>query len=179
MAKEQGLSLNPAKISGACGRLMCCLKYEQETYEALAAEFPKQGAVIDTPSGRGTVVDIALLRNKVKVKLEEDDETTLKEFDLSELGGDDPKNEPELTETIAGQEEEHEKKRTRKRRSQRKPKQLAEEEEKPENTENKQSSENTADEKTAQNGGQEHKRRRRFVSHHGKRKKKNGSEEKQ
>ena len=179
MAKEQGLSLNPTKISGACGRLMCCLKYEQETYEALAAEFPKPGAVIDTPSGRGTVVDIALLRNKIRVKLEEGDETTLKEFDLSELSGETPESASVLTETIPEPEAEHEKKRTRKRRSQRKPKQLAEGEEKQEIREKEQKSETAAGEKPVQNGGQEHKRRRRFVSHHGNRSKRSGSEGKQ
>ncbi|MGX8692061.1 MAG: PSP1 domain-containing protein, partial [Eubacteriales bacterium] len=57
MAKEQGLSLNPTKISGTCGRLMCCLKYEQESYEHLLKITPKVGAVVDTKEGRGTVVD--------------------------------------------------------------------------------------------------------------------------
>ena len=62
MAKEQGLSLNPTKISGTCGRLMCCLKYEQESYEHLLRVTPKVGAIVDTSSGRGTVVETDLLK---------------------------------------------------------------------------------------------------------------------
>ena len=58
MAKEQGLSLNPVKISGTCGRLMCCLKYEQEAYSDLLRTTPKNGAVVNTPEGRGVVVDV-------------------------------------------------------------------------------------------------------------------------
>ena len=71
MAKTQNLSLNPTKISGTCGRLMCCLKYEQEAYEDLLRTSPKPDSFVDTPDGRGTVVDINLLRQKVKVRMEE------------------------------------------------------------------------------------------------------------
>ncbi len=85
MAKEQGLSLNPTKISGACGRLMCCLKYEQDTYEALNRETPSAGALVNTPEGKGTVVSVALLKGRVCVRLENDDETTQKEFDVKEV----------------------------------------------------------------------------------------------
>lgn len=85
MAKEQGLSLNPSKISGACGRLMCCLKYEQDTYEELIRKTPRQGAVVTTPEGRGTVTDVALLRGKVRVRLDSGDETTLKDFDAADV----------------------------------------------------------------------------------------------
>ncbi len=70
MAKEQGLSLNPAKISGTCGRLMCCLKYEQEAYEDLLRTTPKVGAVVNTPEGKGHVVDVNLLTGILKVHLE-------------------------------------------------------------------------------------------------------------
>ena len=70
MAKEQGLSLNPTKISGSCGRLMCCLKYEQDTYEELWKLTPRVGAVVMTPEGRGVVVDSAVLTGKVKVRLD-------------------------------------------------------------------------------------------------------------
>ncbi len=70
MAKEQGLSLNPTKISGTCGRLMCCLKYEQEAYEHLLKVTPKVGAIVDTDEGKGTVTDVNLLRGKVKVALD-------------------------------------------------------------------------------------------------------------
>jgi len=73
MAKEQGLSMNPTKISGACGRLMCCLKYEQEAYEDAHARLPKQGDVVMIPQGKGTVVTVDLLREKITVRLEEDD----------------------------------------------------------------------------------------------------------
>ena len=71
MAKTQNLSLNPTKISGTCGRLMCCLKYEQEAYEDLLATSPKPDSFVDTPDGRGTVVEVNLLRQKVKVRMEE------------------------------------------------------------------------------------------------------------
>ena len=70
MAKEQGLSLNPTKISGCCGRLMCCLKYEQEAYESLLRETPKQGALVSTKEGKGVVVETNLLTGKVKVRLD-------------------------------------------------------------------------------------------------------------
>ena len=70
MAKEQSLSLNPTKISGACGRLMCCLKYEQDGYEELLKITPKFGAIVETPSGKGTVTDVNLISGKMHVKLE-------------------------------------------------------------------------------------------------------------
>jgi cell fate regulator YaaT (PSP1 superfamily) len=70
MAKEQGLSLNPTKISGTCGRLMCCLKYEQEAYESLLRATPKAGAVVITDEGRGVVTEVSLLTGKLKVRLD-------------------------------------------------------------------------------------------------------------
>ena len=70
MAKEQGLSLNPTKISGTCGRLMCCLKYEQETYEHLLRVTPKIGAIVETPDGRGRVVENNLITGLLKVSLD-------------------------------------------------------------------------------------------------------------
>ena len=70
MAKTQSLSLNPTKISGTCGRLMCCLKYEQNSYEYLAKITPRRGTVVDCREGRGTVVDAALLTGKLKVQLD-------------------------------------------------------------------------------------------------------------
>ena len=75
MAKTQNLSLNPAKISGTCGRLMCCLKYEQDAYEDLLRTSPKPESFVDTPDGRGTVVEIDLLRQRVKVRMENQPET--------------------------------------------------------------------------------------------------------
>lgn len=70
MAKEQGLSLNPTKISGTCGRLMCCLKYEQETYEHLLRVTPKVGAIVDTPDGKGKVIENNLITGMLKVTLD-------------------------------------------------------------------------------------------------------------
>ncbi len=70
MAKEQGLSLNPTKISGSCGRLMCCLNFEQNAYEELSKLSPRVGATVMTPEGRGVVTESAILTGKVKVRLE-------------------------------------------------------------------------------------------------------------
>lgn len=70
MAKEQGLSLNPVKISGTCGRLMCCLKYEQEAYLDLLKTTPKVGAIVMTDDGRGTVIDQNLITGKLTIQLE-------------------------------------------------------------------------------------------------------------
>lgn len=70
MAKTQSLSLNPAKISGTCGRLMCCLKYEQDAYESLTKNAPKMDSYVQTPEGNGTVTDVNLLRQTVKVKMD-------------------------------------------------------------------------------------------------------------
>ena len=73
MAKEQSLSLNPTKISGTCGRLMCCLKYEQESYEELLKITPKVGAVVKTADGRGVVEEVNLLTGKLRVKMDKTD----------------------------------------------------------------------------------------------------------
>ena len=75
MAKTQNLSLNPTKISGTCGRLMCCLKYEQDAYEDLLRSAPKADSFVDTPEGRGTIIDVNLLRQRVKVRLEKEPDT--------------------------------------------------------------------------------------------------------
>ena len=77
MAKTQNLSLNPTKISGTCGRLMCCLKYEQEAYEDLLKTAPKNESFVDTPDGRGTVTEVNLLRQSVRVRLEKEPETVV------------------------------------------------------------------------------------------------------
>jgi len=69
MAKEQNLSLNPTKISGICGRLMCCLNYEQETYEGIRKRLPKVTSIVDTPYGRGEVVGNSVVKEMVKVKV--------------------------------------------------------------------------------------------------------------
>ncbi|HCC02590.1 MAG TPA: stage 0 sporulation protein [Ruminococcaceae bacterium] len=70
MAKEQGLSLNPVKISGTCGRLMCCLKYEQEAYQDLQRNTPAQGSYVSTPEGKGTVVGVSLLTGVLQIHLD-------------------------------------------------------------------------------------------------------------
>jgi cell fate regulator YaaT (PSP1 superfamily) len=75
MAKTQNLSLNPTKISGTCGRLMCCLKYEQDAYEDLLRTSPKAESFVDTPDGRGTVIEVNLLKQCVKVRMEDHPDT--------------------------------------------------------------------------------------------------------
>lgn len=72
MAKEQGLSLNPTKISGACGRLMCCLKYEQEAYADMIKDTPGVGSYVETPEFRGYVTEVNLLKGTLKVRREDD-----------------------------------------------------------------------------------------------------------
>jgi len=84
MAKTQSLSLNPTKISGCCGRLMCCLRYEQEAYEELVKTVPKNGAFVETRDGYGNVVQVNLLRQTVKVKLDSDNDS-LHAFDADEV----------------------------------------------------------------------------------------------
>ena len=85
MAKMQSLSLNPAKISGACGRLMCCLRYEQAAYEDLVKKVPKQGAFVETIDGYGTAVQVNLLRQTVKVRLDSDNDDSLHLYKANEL----------------------------------------------------------------------------------------------
>ena len=85
MAKEQGLSLNPAKISGTCGRLMCCLKYEQDAYDHLLRITPKIGAIVDTPEGRGRVVDVNLLRGILKVQLDRREDAAPATYNRSDV----------------------------------------------------------------------------------------------
>ena len=104
MAKTQNLSLNPTKISGTCGRLMCCLKYEQEAYEDLIRTSPKMESFVDTPEGRGTVVEIDLLRQRVKVRMEDAPETisVFKNTDIAVLrSGKAKKNDPPIPADLA------------------------------------------------------------------------------
>ena len=104
MAKTQNLSLNPTKISGTCGRLMCCLKYEQEAYEDLIRTAPKMDSFVDTPEGRGTVVDVNLLRQQVKVRMEDSPETisTFKNVDIAVLrSGKAKKSDPPIPDDLA------------------------------------------------------------------------------
>lgn len=86
MAKEQNLSLNPTKISGVCGRLMCCLKNEQDTYEYLNKKLPASGEKVTTPDNlRGEVHSVNILRQTVKVLVEVDDEKEIQEYKVEEL----------------------------------------------------------------------------------------------
>ena len=104
MAKTQNLSLNPTKISGTCGRLMCCLKYEQDAYEDLIRTSPKAESFVDTPEGRGTVTEIDLLRQRVKVRMEEHPEE-IRIFQNTEIAvlrsGKAKKNDPPIPADLA------------------------------------------------------------------------------
>ncbi len=87
-AKDQGLPLNPVKISGVCGILMCCLNYEQETYEYLNKQLPKVGSTVDTPSGKGQVAETAALTGMVKVRFpQEDGSFSFETFKADQLKG--------------------------------------------------------------------------------------------
>lgn len=85
MAKTQSMSLNPTKISGSCGRLMCCLRYEQEAYEDLVKTIPKNGAFVQTTAGYGNVVQSNILRQKIKVRLDGEGEQEVKVFDAAQV----------------------------------------------------------------------------------------------
>jgi len=85
MAKDQGLSLNPTKISGACGRLMCCLSYEQCGYEEKIKRVPKVGSFVSTPMGEGTVVMANILKEEVSVKLNKEHDVDLEKFKASDV----------------------------------------------------------------------------------------------
>ena len=104
MAKTQSLSLNPTKISGTCGRLMCCLKYEQDAYEDLIRRSPKEESFVDTPEGRGTVLSLNLLRQQVKVQMEDSPET-ISTFRVEEIAvlrnGKAKKNDPPIPADLA------------------------------------------------------------------------------
>ena len=101
MAKAQSMSLNPSKISGACGRLMCCLRYEQAAYEELVKAVPKVGAFVATPAGYGTVSSVNILRSSLKVKLDGQGEDVFKNYQADELavlpGGSPKPGEPRLS----------------------------------------------------------------------------------
>lgn len=85
MAKEQGLSLNPVKISGTCGRLMCCLKYEQKAYEDLLRTTPKIGALVSTPEGKGVVTEQNLITGVLKVRMDQSPDMPPKTFRVKEV----------------------------------------------------------------------------------------------
>ncbi len=85
MAKDQGVSLNPTKLSGLCGRLMCCLKYEEDTYRELLSNMPEIGQKVFTPEGEGEVVDRMVIKSKVKVCFAEQQNVLPKVFDINEV----------------------------------------------------------------------------------------------
>ena len=85
MAKEQNISLNPSKISGNCGRLMCCLKYEQEVYEEKLERLPHVGAIVKTPDGKGEVDGVETLKEIVKVKIRDGEIFKIKKYDVKDI----------------------------------------------------------------------------------------------
>lgn len=102
MAKNQGLSLNPGKISGLCGRLMCCLSYEDEYYAAACKKVPKLGATVATPEGKGQVVSVNMLKMEVRVKIEKDGALIYRDFAAEDVS----RAEPDRAETHSRQTEE-------------------------------------------------------------------------
>ena len=110
MAKEQNLSLNPTKISGVCGRLMCCLKYEQDNYEQTRKRMPKVGKEVITPDGNGVVWDLNIIKETVRVRIQKGDSSELKDFPMDEvqrIGG--PAQQPKKEAAPAVEEETAEK----------------------------------------------------------------------
>ncbi|MBR3764820.1 MAG: stage 0 sporulation family protein [Clostridia bacterium] len=102
MAKEQNLSLNPTKISGICGRLMCCLKYEQDQYEAVRRQMPKVGKEVVTPDGVGVVHELNVIRESVRVRIRKGDSYELRDYPMGEVhrAGQQPqKNEEKPADT--------------------------------------------------------------------------------
>ncbi len=92
MAKEQNLSLNPIKISGVCGRLMCCLKYEQDTYEEIRKTMPKEGKEVMTPDGVGVVCELKIVTESVKVRMKKGDSFEIKEYPVADIQRITPQN---------------------------------------------------------------------------------------
>ncbi|MDO5557833.1 MAG: stage 0 sporulation family protein [Clostridia bacterium] len=104
MAKEQNIALNPSKISGNCGRLMCCLKYEQEVYEEKLSRLPKQGAVVKTSDGQGIVDNVETLKEVVRVKLKDKEGFFYKKYNADEV--EIIKN-TDIGEKVSKEEKEH------------------------------------------------------------------------
>ncbi|MBQ4639555.1 MAG: stage 0 sporulation family protein [Clostridia bacterium] len=109
MAKEQSLSLNPNKISGVCGRLMCCLKYEEDHYEATRKQMPKVGKEVITPDGNGTVIDLNILKETVRVRLPKGDGFEQKDYPMQDVKrANPPQRQNAKQEEAVPQEEETE-----------------------------------------------------------------------
>ena len=115
MAKNQGLSLNPGKISGLCGRLMCCLAYEDDYYVSACKKVPKLGAAVATPEGRGTVVSVNMLKLEVRVKIEKDGALVYRDFPADQVQRAEAERpeRPEREEQPEGEEAEPEKRSER------------------------------------------------------------------
>lgn len=94
MAKEQNLSLNPTKISGVCGRLMCCLKYEQDYYEQTRKSMPRVGKEVETPEGFGMVVDVNVIKEQLTVRIRKGDTSEVKSFKMEEIKWNRPAPQP-------------------------------------------------------------------------------------
>ncbi|MDE6676240.1 MAG: hypothetical protein K2K12_00815, partial [Clostridia bacterium] len=94
MAKNQGLSLNPGKISGLCGRLMCCLAYENDYYAAAYKKMPKVGGTVSSPEGKGTVIAVNMLKMTARVKIEKDNAFFYRDFPVEDLGYKRSEEEP-------------------------------------------------------------------------------------
>jgi len=120
MAKNQGLSLNPGKISGLCGRLMCCLSYENDYYAEAYKKAPKVGGTVGTPEGTGTVVSVNMLKMECKVKIEKDGALIYRDFPISEIAfkksheKDDDEDIPETESVPAPKKEERREPKERK-----------------------------------------------------------------
>lgn len=95
MAKNQGLSLNPGKISGLCGRLMCCLSYENEYYAEIYKKMPRIGSVADTPEGKGTVISQNMLKQEIRVKIEKDGAFFYRDFPVADVKSGHVENDAE------------------------------------------------------------------------------------
>lgn len=157
MAKNQGLSLSPTKISGLCGRLMCCLSYENSVYEDVLSRMPKVNSSIDTPSGKGSVVYNDLLKERVTVKIPQgEDSFNVVEFALSELNFDKAKGQKQDNQSVG-----HNK---------------AKEQSYPQNTTNESKEEKNVTENTGVNADNKQKKNKHF--HSSKNKKQTGNNKK-
>ena len=100
MAKNQGLSLNPGKISGLCGRLMCCLAYENDYYSTAYKKMPKVGGAVSSPEGKGTVIAVNMLKMTARVKIEKDGAVVYRDFSVDDLGFKRAESEEEVQEPV-------------------------------------------------------------------------------
>ncbi len=105
MAKEQNLSLNPTKISGVCGRLMCCLKYEQDNYELTRKRMPKVGKEVIVPDGRGVVWDVNVIKETVRVRVQKGDSSELKDYPMADVQRAAQQPAPEFSPALSREED--------------------------------------------------------------------------